>query len=216
MSKKFVSLSLICALICTLFTVSTTVNAKEDSLAPYRTVLEELNVQLGTDYTFPTAEQMENNGECYVDLVEFYNKMSIDEFKDYVITAYDNEKSDNMTEVSDITEDESEISPQAYTKKQKYYYDTTGKNYLFINSTVYTADGKERYSSVDSYGHTEKAYPYYSPSSMSSSKSADFTKVTCTFSCVKYIAKNLINATNYTVKVTFKASGGDVYTSVEV
>lgn len=49
MSKKIVSLSLICALLCTLFKVSTTVNAKEDSLTPYRTVLEEMNEQLGTN-----------------------------------------------------------------------------------------------------------------------------------------------------------------------
>lgn len=101
MSKKFVSLSLVFALLCTLFSVSTTVNAKEDSLSPYRTVMEELNVQLGTDYTFPTAEQMEDNGECYADLVDLYTKMSIDEFKDYVITAYNNEKYDNNVDVSD-------------------------------------------------------------------------------------------------------------------
>lgn len=214
MSKKFVSLSLICALLCTLFTVSTTVNAEEDSLAPYRTVLEEMNEQLGTDYALPTSTQMEDNGESYTDLVEFYVAMSIDEFKDYVTTAYNNEMNDIKTDVDNIIENEPEICPQAYTKTQKYYYDTTGKNYLSITSTAYTADGKERYSGIASYSYKGGAYPYYKPSSMSSSKSDGDTKLTCRFSCVKYIAKNLITATQYTVQVTFKASGGNVYTSV--
>ena len=216
MCKKIISLSLIFTLLCSVFSVSITVNAKEDSLVQYRTVLEELNEQLGTDYAFPTKEQMKDNGESYSDLVQFYSKMSIDEFKDYVIRAYNNEKNGRKTEVSDIIKDESEISPLAYTKRQKLFYDTTGKNYLYITSTFYTADGKERYSSVNSYGYIGGAYPYYLPSSMSSSKSSDFTKVTCTFSCVKYIAKNLIDATRYTVKVTFTAAGGDVHTTILV
>lgn len=149
--------------------------------------MEEWNVQLGTNYAFPTAKQMDNN-----------------------------EKNNIKTEVSDIIEYESEISPQTYTKKQKYYYDITGKNYLFINSTAYTADGKERYSGVDSYGYKGGAYPYYKPNSMSNAISDGFMKVTCTFSCVKYTAQNLITATKHTVKVTIKASGGDVYTTVLV
>lgn len=159
---------------------------------------------------------MEDNGESYTDLVEFYVAMSIDGFKDHVTTAYNNEKNDIKTDVGNIIENQSEICPQAYTKTQKYYYDKTGKNYLSITSTAYTVDGKERYSGIPSYSYKGAAYPYYKPSSMSSSKSDGDTKITCKFSCVKYIAKNLIYATQYTVKVTFKASGGDVYASVAI
>lgn len=109
MCKKIISLSLIFTLLCSVFSVSITVNAKEDSLVQYRTVLEELNEQLGTDYAFPTKEQMKDNGESYSDLVQFYSKMSIDEFKDYVIRAYNNEKNGRKTEVSDIIKDERDI-----------------------------------------------------------------------------------------------------------
>lgn len=60
MCKKIISLSLIFTLLCSVFSVSITVNAKEDSLVQYRTVLEELNEQLGTDYAFSTKEQIYN------------------------------------------------------------------------------------------------------------------------------------------------------------
>ncbi|MDE6568312.1 MAG: hypothetical protein K2K70_11355, partial [Lachnospiraceae bacterium] len=135
MKKKIISLSLVFMLLCTSFTVPATVNAKEDSLAPYRAVLEEMNAQLGTDYTFPTTDQMEDNGENYADLVEFYTKMSFNEFKDYVTAAYNNEMNDDKAEVNNLIEKEEEIAPQSYDKTQKYYYDTTSVNYLYIIST---------------------------------------------------------------------------------
>lgn len=208
MKKIIISLCLVLALLCSLFMLPADVNAEQNSLAPYYAVLEEMNEELKTDYMFPSAVQMEEAGESYSELVEFYTSMSMDEFRSYVRAAYDNEAKEDKC-YSDIVID-SEIEPLAYNKKQKYYYDASSLNYLFISSTVYSADGVERYSSVDSYGHTEILYPYYTPSSMSKSFGTGYKTVTCTFSCVKYIAKNLISATAYTLKVTFSASGGNV------
>lgn len=46
---------------------------------------------------------------------------------------------------------------------------------------------------------------------MTHSKSSDCTEVTCIFKCVKYVAKNLIEGVTCTLKVTFRASSGNVY-----
>ena len=213
MYKKIISFSMVLVLFYAIFLVPTriTVKANDDGLAKYRIALEELNSQLGTNYTFPTASQIEENGESYSDLVEFYTSMTISEFRNYVIMAYENEKNDIKIKVEDSMDNTSKIDMQSYTKRQRLFYDTKAQNYISLTSTLYSADGKERYARVNSYNYHADTYPYYKPTSMSSSKSTDYTQVTCSFSCVKYVAKNLTDATTHTVRATFRASGGDIY-----
>lgn len=214
MRKKCVSLILVFALLCSLFSAPITVNATENSLAPHLAVLEELNNELGTDYAFPSAAQMSEMGEDYADLVAFYTAMDMDDFREYVKNAYNNEmRKNNLENGDDVIEVEYEVSPLSYTKTQRYYYDSSTSNYLYITSTAYTADGAERYSSIDSYGYTNTSYPYYFPTSMTKTFNSGSTQVTCKFYCGKYVAKNLVSGSSYMVTVTFKASGGNVYSS---
>lgn len=213
MRKKCVSLILVFALLCSSFSAPITVNAAENSLAPYLAVLEELNNELGTDYAFPSAAQMSEMGEDYADLVSYYTAMNMDDFREYVRTAYDNETKRNNLENGGSVIGDYGVAPLSYTKTQRYYYDSSTSNYLYITSTAYTADGSERYSSINSYGYTNTSYPYYFPTSMTKTFNSGNTQVTCKFYCAKYIAKNLVSNSSYVVTVIFKASGGNVYSS---
>lgn len=189
-----------------------------DALTPYREKLAELNRELRTSYTFPSEEQLEENGESYAELVEFYTSMTLVEFRDYVLNAYqraiaseDQSSAENravaagnLSPVIDVAE------PYSYGSTQRYYYTLVNYNNLYIKATCYTGDG-ERYSSVDSYGESHTAYPYYSPSSMNISYNTGRTKVTCTFHCVRYLAKNLMDDGFEGITVRFTAGGGNLY-----
>ena len=100
----------------------------------------------------------------------------------------------------------------ATTKTQKYYYDASDtNNYLYIKSTIYHADGKDRYSSVNSSGYHMGSFPQYRVKSFSKSYNTGHTKVYCTFICYRYLSEYLVNAATISVNVTFTASGGDEY-----
>lgn len=195
----------------------TKVNAA-DALTPYREKLEELNMELRTNYDFPSEEQLIENGEDYADLVEFYTNMTLVEFRDYVVDAYERAiasadqtsaenraiAAGNQAMMVDTAE------PYSYGSTQKYYYTIVNYNNLYINATCYTGDG-ERYSAINSYGESHTAYPYFKPSSMNKSFNTGRTKVRCTFHCVRYLAKNLVDDGLETVSVRFTAGGGNLY-----
>lgn len=215
--RKKVILGLVFILLFSLFTVMSSEKAVagEDSLSTYYAILAELNEELGTDYMFLTTEQLADNGESYSDLVEFYSAMSPEQFRVYIIEAHENEtKGSDIFTAGDILDIGNKVEPLAASKTQRFYYDATVSNCIYIVSTVYNAEGQTRYSSIDSYGCEYTSYPYYKPSSMTRTYSSGTTKVTCTFVCAKYIGYNIISATSYTLKVTFVASGGDVYIAI--
>lgn len=212
MRKTFTSLCLVLSLICVMLFSTTIVEASEDELTPYQDVLNTLNAQLGTHYAFPSEDDLTASGETYNDVVEFYTAMSMDEFEEFVLSAHENEIQGIYTKITNKSqEDESEIMPLAFSKTQKCYYDTSGVNYISITSTVYHADGKDRYSSINSYSKKCGEIPYYLPKSMTCKKSSDSTTVDCRFSCSKYIAPNLTDATTHVLEITFRASDGDMH-----
>ena len=189
-----------------------------DALTPYREKLAELNMELKTSYAFPSEEQLAKNGESYADLVEFYTDMTLAEFRDYVLDAYQRAISSvdqtsavnravaagNQSIVLDVAE------PYSYSSTQRYYYTLTNYNNLYIKATCYTGDG-ERYSAVNSYGESHTAYPYLRPTEMTKSFNTGKTQVTCNFYCVRYLAKNLVDTEQKVVTVRFTAGGGNLY-----
>ena len=60
-----------------------------DALTPYREKLAELNRELRVNYSFPSEEQLVADGETYADLVKFYTDMTMAEFRDYIVDAYE-------------------------------------------------------------------------------------------------------------------------------
>lgn len=189
-----------------------------DALTPYREKLAELNTELRTNYAFPLEEQLTEEGESYADLVEFYTSMTMEEFRDYVMDAYQRAiasedqtsaetraiAAGNLSRMVDVAD------PNAYTSTQRYYYTLVNYNNLYIKATCYTGDG-ERYSSINSYGESHTAYPYYRPSSMNVSYNTGRTKATCTFHCTRYLAKNLMDTGMDAVTIRFTAGGGNMY-----
>lgn len=189
-----------------------------DVLAPYREKLAELNRELGTSYTFPSEEQLAAGGETYADLVEFYSNMTLEEFRDYVVDAYqraiasmDQTSAENRAVAAgNRAAVMDEAVPYSYSSTQRYYYTLVNYNNLYIKATCYTGDG-ERYSSVNSYGESHTAYPYLSPTEMTKSFNTGRTKVTCNFFCLRYLAKNLIDTEQEIVTIQFTAGGGNLY-----
>lgn len=189
-----------------------------DVLTPYREKLAELNMEMGTSYAFPSEEQLAEEGESYADLVEFYTSMTMAEFRDYVLDAYQKSiasvdqtssvnravAAGNQSLVIDVAE------PYSYSSTQRYYYTITNYNNLYIKATCYTGGG-ERYSSVNSYGESHTAYPYFKPTAMDKSFNTGKTKVICIFHCVRYLAKNLLDTEMEAIIIQFTAGGGNLY-----
>lgn len=202
-------------LVCSALVVPLNVSAETfNDINVYEKELDKINKELGTDYAFPTDDVVEEGAVSKKELSKFYSSMSINEFRKYVMDAHNNEiKSKNSF---DKIENYSKIPvlKSTFSKKQKFYY--YSDNYLSINAKVYRADGKERYSSVSNGEYYHNCYPYLKPTSFSKNFSSGNTKVNCNYTCTKYIAANLINGTHYNVSVTFDASGGNVYNSIEV
>ena len=105
--------------------------------------------------------------------------MGINDFIKYVKKAYRNERLGIYSRLNYAQNMEDSISTVAYDKIQRFYYDSKWNNYFYIDSTLYSADGKERYASINHYGYNNSTYPCYKPTSMTHSKSSDCTEVTC-------------------------------------
>lgn len=182
----------------------------EDKLMPYREVLIEMNNKLGTDYSFPEETQLQENGQKQDDIVKFFSRMTLEQFRKYIYKAYLNQISNGSNQYS--RGEEFNIQSIAFSKKQNVYYNS---NSIFINTTIYSADGCDRYSSINNYGYTKKGYPYYKPNKMTKTFGSGNKTVTCKFFCTQYVAQNIVSSSKYTLVATFSASGGDVnYTSI--
>lgn len=216
--QKFLSLVMLMAITGSyLLTPAAKVDAA-DALTPYREKLAELNIELRTSYAFPSEEQLIEDGESYADMVEFYSNMTLEEFRGYVLDAYQRAiasedqtsaenravAAGNLSRVIDVAE------PNSYTSTQRYYYTLVNYNNLYIKATCYTGDG-ERYSNINSYGESHEAYPYYKPASMNVSYNTGKTKATCTFHCGRYLAKYVLDTEAYAMVARFTAGGGHIY-----
>ena len=69
--------------------------------------------------------------------------MGINDFIKYVKKAYRNERLGIYSRLNYAQNMEDSISTVAYDKIQRFYYDSKWNNYFYIDSTLYSADGKE-------------------------------------------------------------------------
>ncbi len=169
-----------------------------------------LNDELGVDYCIVSEEDMSE--EEYAKMVTFFASMNIEEFRRYIISAYQNdiEFQNNPDDSSPI-----QVSPAAYTNIQRYYY-SGNSNFLAIQSTAYTGDGYERYYTIDTYGYSMVSYPAYYPYSFSSTISSDKRSVSCVYNCTKYITEYIADTAGHIVNVTFTAGAGDIIGSTQM
>lgn len=206
-------------------------NAEEPlPLSAYQNELDKINAQLGTNYGFPTEELLKIEGRTIDDVEKHFQQMTLDEFRDYIYNIYQNDYYNSENESNDAeSEDEAieytfpvntddsqdaNVGDRAYSSNQKYYYSGNTGKYLFINSTVFYADGHDRYSTIDNcgYGHLPSSgYPYYVVNDFYSSISTDKRTVSCLFVCYRYTGDDIIDTGIHNVNVVFTANGGDVY-----
>lgn len=204
-------------------------NAEEPlPLSVYQNELDKINAQLGTNYGFPTEELLKIEGKTIDDVETYFQQMTLDEFRDYIYNIYQNgyynpesdySESDDGTAkytfpVNTDDSQDANVGNRAYSSTQKYYYSGNTGKYLYITSTVFYADGHDRYSSIDdsSYFHASSSgYPYYVVNNFNSSISTDKRTVSCLFSCYQYVAPYTIDTGIHNINVVFTANGGDVY-----
>lgn len=182
-------------------------NEYDRLLESYQSVLDSLNIELGTDYVMSPSE-----GVSYDQMVEFYNEMTLDEFEQYIRNAHEAEKEIDKT-IKKPTEmrADSPTTSRSTLVQQKYCYSLS--NYLYIKAymtkntsrkTIYTG-------TIASAGGSISAYPGYKVKSYTKSFSTDSSSVNVSYKCTKYLSENLISASLYTINVTYKAGGGNVY-----
>ena len=60
------------------------------TLSDYQAELDKINEELGTNYSFPKEDLLKAEGRTLKDVEEFFQKMTLEEFRDYVIDASQN------------------------------------------------------------------------------------------------------------------------------
>lgn len=130
---------------------------KMECMQPYIKIMNEVNDSYYADMAIPTEEVISDTGADKRAIVEYYLSIDINQFKKYLIDLYMKSQEENCDDCME------EIMPMAYSKMQRYVF--ANGNYLYFYSTVYTADGAERYGSMGSIGESHSSTPYYKPSS---------------------------------------------------
>lgn len=192
-------------LLSVVFSHGTTASAaeKKDPIYKYQVKLQQLNDELGLNY-----ELTPSPGCTYEDMVNYYTSMTLGEFEQYIRSAYEVGKSNNIEQAP--YENESllyEYSTYSAELQQfkAYFY---SPNYLYIYAYVDTYNGNRLFTgTIDRWGSTsgDTYIPYYFAYGFNSSFSGDMRSVTCIYSCSKYIAKNLTDGVAYTITCTFYA-----------
>lgn len=206
-----------CAIVTSAYAENYSEKSIKEVLKPYADTLVELNKELGVNYCLVSTDDMDEAEEK--EMCDFFCSMSIEDFKNYIYEAYQNETDANkwnQCATFDISsQNESTmsiidpISPQSYNQIQRCYYNST-QNYLYIYATLFYADGHERYASINTVGYLASSYPAYVVNSYESTLSADQRYAYITYYCTSYITQYLISTNNQPVYVTFTAGDGDI------
>lgn len=175
------------------------------TLDPYTSALEAFNQKNNTNYAFLDNTSMAN------EIIDYYTKMTIDEFTSYLNDIYSKDKAMETEQNANIIITDNGISTYDFTQTQHYYY--SGSNSLYARTHVkQSSSSSPEYDYVDGYGAHHPDYPYYDPSlGFSSSISNDRKKLSCVFDCKKYVDKYLIDTGKYTISVTFIVNAGNIY-----
>lgn len=193
------------------------------ALLPYAQELEKINFELGTDYIFVPNDELSEVE--YNELVDFYQQMTLEEFRDYIFKAYENDISyqNNCSEFefNYCTTSENlhnngdtqifSLNPVS-TITQKYFYKSSSKNYLAITADVMYGDGRGHYLDNDVTFESHIAdYPGYRIEKGTYNFSMDQSEIYVKFTCKRFTAVGVQNAITYTIPVTFNSDGFDVY-----
>ncbi len=226
-TKQLRCIMLIIALVISILAFPTNAMAEnldyKSILQPYAKELLSFNQTHGTNYQFKLMEESENEEK---ELAKFLGNMTMEEFREYLLDAYNNDISSQQT-ANTIAPKYSEnalmstVSPRsAYSARQHFYYGK-GTNCLYIIASVYSPAGiaHHQYASIKEVGHgvdTSNLYPQLIPSDYSYEISSNGYYVDVFYTCTHYVSENLAYANDQLVPVRFEAGGGDIYAEQEI
>lgn len=222
MKKKIIQILFLCAILINTMimsagtvTYASTTEEPEiselESIRPYADILDELNTELGTSFSFPTNEVLAtagmNRGEVIADILS----TPVEDYEQLILNQYGNL---NQQLSSGVINNDMPIGIMSTTQTQKAYY--TSSNYVYINATTYYADGKERYSSINSYGEGHSTTPYYEPYDLAAQLSSDSTTYYCSFYCYKMLNASVSYDSwdPHKLTATFTAGGGNTTATI--
>jgi hypothetical protein len=203
-----------------------------DPLIVYRKRLSELNNIFNTQYTLPSDDDV-----SYEKMVNFYLKMSISQFDDYIRSLHQvdmkskremsNSIQSEITIENNLTDKEvfgdgtsgitTYAAQESGIKRHRLYYRPVygGKdNFLFARFYVgKNSKGKKAYTGLEKTGSKIYSYPAYK------NIKKDFVyvftnnnrKVICGFLCHRYISQYVMDATIYKITCTFAINGGHIH-----
>ncbi len=201
-TRKLISAILAGVMALSSLTAAASAEGKTETvLQPYLDELEVLNEELGTSY--------ELDGE---NLEEFFGAMTIPEFREYIITAAENDKASSLETSTNTSEAASKtaVSPRAFSNVYQKYYFSDDVNYLYIETTVqvFVETTYPIYLNFIGYGYGDTGvYPQYRPTDCEYTISDDQKSITCLFRLKKYTADNVTDSKRYRKTVTFYADG---------
>lgn len=205
---KFVLLLGVLVMVCT--SVLGITYAADEPLQAYQDELDEINEELGTNYKILSEQELEETEMTYDELVAFYNGMTVDEFEDYILELHATNIKDAEF-YSQLTYESSSTNSMARGSTlcvNNFCYQSGSSNGLIALTYNIDIGGTSYYQSVLKTDYTGYTYPYYVPTGLSYTPSSDSTKLTCTFTCEKYLSATIKDATLYKLTTTFTASGG--------
>lgn len=193
-----------------------------DPLKVYKDRLIGLNEELGTNYAICSDGTLSDK-----ELTEFYQKMSMTEFDEYIDSLH---QLDMENPVQEMTEDKvmkrfgtldlaslnsaeemeeesacSDFTAYDSTKEQKYYY-TGFKPYCFTVEffTGVNSNSKECYTGIKGVSYYRKAYPYYTIEGYAGSFKKNYRQANITFQSLKYLSPGLKDTGIHYLNGTFK------------
>ena len=232
--KRILSIVFSLVFICVQFSSVYASSIYLDPLKVYKDRLMELNEELGTNYAICSDGTLSDK-----ELEEFYQKMSMAEFDEYIYSLY---QLDMENPVQEMTEDKvmeqfgtldlaslnsakemeeesacSDFTTYDSSKKQKYYY-TGFKPHCFTVdfATGVNSNGKKCYTGIRGMSYYSAAYPYYTIEGYAGSFKKNYRQANIAFQSFKYLSPGLIDTGIHYLDCIFKIYGVHVYASTTV
>ncbi|MCR5805780.1 MAG: hypothetical protein K6G68_01970 [Oscillospiraceae bacterium] len=227
---------IICTMLCTLLCFSCfnchafAEDVDSRSKYDYIELLETFNNKYSTSFCFDFDDHSIFESD---ETLSFYSKMSDEEFEQYFLDVKTNYE--NWLNTSCIYNENAVVlpigavdasceyninnvkSPNVPQSQNLYYTYSYNTNSVIMNSTVNFSSGWGIYLSIDSVGGHVQQFPAYLPTSTSAFSSSIYSNygysiAICDFYCRTYASPGVyVSGTDLTIRGTFTAGAGDIY-----
>ena len=188
-----------------------TASAENNPLDKYQTIIDEFNLEYGTEYQFATKEIIESEGSSIEEMTDFFTSMSEEEFYEYIYCAYTNSELENMENIPTIEEMAGRIGDVATpmttttTSYQLSVYNQTNGNCFYVKTTWVSVDGANHYISLleADESHVDNT-AHYALFDTAAEFSDSMQKLVVTYHCTRVDAYGMQQG-NYYIPITYYA-----------